>query len=209
MTLQEQIKVAQAENALLRKDMAEVVSASEDLHQAVDGLQKTVEELREESSKIQASITEGQTSQNVFTMLTLGVDVPSEEIAKASDIMAQTSGLVSPPDDETWKSKLYYSEGTIATWGEVRYICITSHISQDGWTPYGVPALWQAIKEEYAEWQRPSGSHDAYRIGDLVIFEGKKYECVLDFNVYSPTEYPQGWELIVSVMSDTGANTKE
>ena len=32
--------------------------------------------------------------------------------------------------------------------------------------------------------------------GDKITFEGNKYVSTMDNNVYSPTEYPQGWELI-------------
>ena len=32
--------------------------------------------------------------------------------------------------------------------------------------------------------------------GDKITFEGNKYVSVIDNNVYSPAEYPQGWELI-------------
>jgi hypothetical protein len=31
-------------------------------------------------------------------------------------------------------------------------------------------------------------------IGDKVTFEGKHYICKMDYNVYSPTAYPAGWE---------------
>ena len=47
--------------------------------------------------------------------------------------------------------------------------------------------------EEYPEYVQPTGAHDAYKIGDKVTFEGKKYECVLDGCVWSPSTYPQGW----------------
>lgn len=50
--------------------------------------------------------------------------------------------------------------------------------------------------EEYPEWVRPTGSHDAYNIGDKITFEGKHYESTIDANVYSPIEYPQGWKEI-------------
>jgi len=37
-------------------------------------------------------------------------------------------------------------------------------------------------------------SHDAYNVGDKVIYEGQVYECIIDNNIWSPTDYPQGWE---------------
>ena len=44
------------------------------------------------------------------------------------------------------------------------------------------------------EWVQPTGSHDAYNVGDKVIYEGEVYESIIDSNTWSPTDYPQGWE---------------
>lgn len=46
------------------------------------------------------------------------------------------------------------------------------------------------------EWKQPTGSHDAYKKGDIVIFKGKKYESLIDANVYSPEAYPAGWKMV-------------
>lgn len=46
-----------------------------------------------------------------------------------------------------------------------------------------------------AEWVQPSGGHDAYKTGDLVTFQGRVYKSKINANVWSPTGYPQGWEL--------------
>lgn len=50
--------------------------------------------------------------------------------------------------------------------------------------------------EEYPEYVKPSGAHDAYNTGDKITFEGKKYICKMDGCVWSPEEYPQGWEKV-------------
>jgi len=46
----------------------------------------------------------------------------------------------------------------------------------------------------YPIWSRPTGAHDAYNVGDIVMYNGVKYECLMDGNTYSPEEYPQGWK---------------
>ena len=51
--------------------------------------------------------------------------------------------------------------------------------------------------EEYQPYVQPTGGHDAYKVGDKVTFNGKKYECLIDGCVWSPKDYPQGWELVV------------
>ena len=51
--------------------------------------------------------------------------------------------------------------------------------------------------DECPEYQQPTGAHDAYKVGDKITYNGKKYICKLDGCVWSPEEYPQGWEEVV------------
>lgn len=48
--------------------------------------------------------------------------------------------------------------------------------------------------EEYPEYKKPTGAHDAYKIGDKITYNGKHYECIFDNCVWNPEEYPQGWK---------------
>lgn len=48
--------------------------------------------------------------------------------------------------------------------------------------------------EEYPEYVAPTGSHDTYKTGDKVTYNGKKYICKMDNCVWSPDVYPAGWE---------------
>lgn len=48
----------------------------------------------------------------------------------------------------------------------------------------------------YPEYVQPTGAHDAYHIGDKITYNGKKYICKLDNCVWTPTDYPAGWELV-------------
>lgn len=50
--------------------------------------------------------------------------------------------------------------------------------------------------EEWSEYAKPSGAHDAYKIGDKVMFQGKKYICQIDGCVWDPITYPDAWELV-------------
>ena len=49
-------------------------------------------------------------------------------------------------------------------------------------------------EDDIPEWVQPLGAHDAYKLGDLVRFEGKVYKSVLPANVWSPKAFPAGWE---------------
>ena len=57
--------------------------------------------------------------------------------------------------------------------------------------------------EEYPEYIQPSGAHDAYKVGDKITYNSKKYICKLDGCVWSPEEYPQGWEVVEETTDET------
>ena len=48
--------------------------------------------------------------------------------------------------------------------------------------------------DEYPEYVAPSGAHDAYKIGDKVTYNGKKYICKMSICVLSPGTYPSAWK---------------
>lgn len=71
-----------------------------------------------------------------------------------------------------------------------------------------IDRLWVAIRElqkgntttegtTASEWRQPTGAHDAYMKGDIMIYtDGKIYKSLIDNNVWSPDVYPDGWELV-------------
>ncbi len=56
-------------------------------------------------------------------------------------------------------------------------------------------------------WEQPFGGHDSYNTGDMVSFSGDVYASLVDGNVWSPSTYPNGWELIEN--SEPGYNPEE
>ena len=79
------------------------------------------------------------------------------------------------------------------------YKVIMAHTSQADWTPDVAVSLFAEIPDpsiEYPEFKKPISAETAYKTGDKITFEGNKYISTMDNNVYSPTEYPQGWELV-------------
>ena len=97
----------------------------------------------------------------------------------------------------------WYKTGEMFTYGENSvgdpqlYKVAQEHTSQAQWTPDATPALYIPIgldESGYPVWSKPTGSHDAYNTGDIVVYNGAKYESLIDGNVYSPDEYPQGWK---------------
>ena len=79
----------------------------------------------------------------------------------------------------------------------VAYEVLQSHTLSACWVPGQVPALYKvkpAPGVEWPEWVQPTGAHDAYKAGDKVTFEGEHYVSLIDNNVWSPKDYPQGWQ---------------
>lgn len=87
----------------------------------------------------------------------------------------------------------------IRQYNGVLYKAIQPHTTQLDWTPDLVPTLWVQVNapDVILVWKQPTGAHDAYQVGDKVHFPTATdpvYRSKIDANVWSPTEYPQGWE---------------
>lgn len=81
------------------------------------------------------------------------------------------------------------------------YECILAHDStvNTDWT-IDVRTIWKPYHsrmKEFAQlWEQPTGSHDMYKQGEFMIWtDGNTYLCLSD-TAYSPTEYPQAWEVV-------------
>ena len=80
-------------------------------------------------------------------------------------------------------------------YGETLYKVIQAHTTQEDWTPDKTPALFVVVSlDEWPEWVQPTGAQDAYNKGDKVTYKGDHYISLIDGNVWSPEEYPAGWE---------------
>lgn len=71
-----------------------------------------------------------------------------------------------------------------------------SLVSGNVWEP-GVSAWREKTTDsETPEYVAPTGAHDAYNTGDIVTFQGGIYRAKQDGLVWSPAEFPEGWEKI-------------
>ena len=104
-----------------------------------------------------------------------------------------------------WEPEKAWAVGDYLTYGENEvgdpqlYKVVQGHTSQADWTPDTTPALYEPIGLDdtgHPIWSRPSGAHDAYNIGDIVNYNATLYKSLIDGNVYSPVEYPAGWETV-------------
>ena len=124
--------------------------------------------------------------------------------AKAKQLRQLIEQLAVTLDDETaltgvelfpaWVVGKAYAVNDRAQYNGTLYKCIQAHTSQSDWMPSATPALWKTVSiDEYPEWVQPTGAHDAYNIGDKVTYNGQRYVCTSNANVYAPDVY--GWQL--------------
>lgn len=131
-----------------------------------------------------------------------------EQLGRALQMFAQTLSneqaievaSIFPPYEvgKSYTAGQYITYGTNTVGDPQLYKVIQDHISQEDWVPEKSPTLYEPIGlngSGYPIWSKPSGAHDAYNKGDIVDYNGTLYKSLIDGNVYSPDEYPAGWEV--------------
>ena len=86
-----------------------------------------------------------------------------------------------------------YELGDVVLYNGKKY---KSKIAANVWSPDAYPAGWELLTDDVPEFVQPTGAHDAYKLGDRVLYNGQVYESLMDGNVYSPDAYPAGWQLV-------------
>lgn len=117
------------------------------------------------------------------------VSLPDEDAIEAVELF------------ENWKPGQDYIVGKRLRYIDKLYKVNQAHTSQSDWTPDITPALYTEVAKpgEIPVWRQPTGAQDAYNTGDKVHFPTASdpvYESTIDNNVWSPTDYPQGWQLV-------------
>lgn len=98
-----------------------------------------------------------------------------------------------------WQTGIEYTKGTFLQYDSILYRVLQDHTSQADWTPDKAVSLYVDIadpQDPFPPYKAPTGAHDAYSKGDGITFEEKHYRSKIDGNVYSPAEYPDGWEIV-------------
>lgn len=95
-----------------------------------------------------------------------------------------------------WHVGVDYRVDQIARYDMDIYRCVSNHLSQADWTPDASPSLWSkiVIDEEtgYEVWLQPTGMHDAYNVGDVVMYNDEMWVSIVNNNTWEPGVY--GWE---------------
>ena len=146
---------------------------------------------------------------NIMLGTESNMEQASEQMRKALQMFAQTLADEQAMEIATiypaYEVGRAYSVDELFTYGindvgdPQLYRVVQTHTSQSDWTPDATPALYTPIglsEEGYPTWSRPTGAHDAYNTGDIVDYNGTLYKSLIDGNVWSPEEYPAGWEKV-------------
>ena len=92
-----------------------------------------------------------------------------------------------------------YAAGERVYYNGILYKVLQSHTSLPNWTPdisvslFGKVLIPSENPDEIPDWEQP-GSTNPYMRGDKVRYEGHIYESLIDYNIWSPSAYPQGWQ---------------
>ena len=121
----------------------------------------------------------------------------NEIIGTLTDEQAIAAPVLFP----VWQADVAYKAGDRVRYEGKLYKVLQDHNSQLDWGPISAPSLFASLLTDEEEpenilpWVQPD-STNAYSIGDKVLFEGATYESLIDNNVWSPADYPAGWNLI-------------
>lgn len=152
--------------------------------------------------EIEPTEEEQMIEQTGKAMEMLSVDL-SSLLVNLTDEQALQVPLMFPK----WQADKEYVVGDRVLYLGVLYKVLQAHTSQAGWEPDITPSLFAKnliVKDEEGEqvdipeWVQPD-STNPYMIGDKVMFEGKVYQSLIDNNVWSPVDYPQGWQEVNEV----------
>lgn len=96
-----------------------------------------------------------------------------------------------------WTVGTEYKTGDIVRYKGVLYRCLQNDTAQEIFPPDTYISGWKCVDEPDEHgihpFSQPLGATDTYMKGDKVSFEGAYYQSNIDYNVWSPTAYPQGW----------------
>lgn len=132
---------------------------------------------------------------------------------KAKKLRATIEILAENLDDEAaidavelfpnWAVGVEYAKDERVRYNGVLYKVLQSHTSQADWTPDTAFSLFARVlipdPEVIPVWEQPS-AENAYMKGDKVYFptaEDDVYQSKIDNNVWSPADYPQGWQKLL------------
>jgi len=122
------------------------------------------------------------------------------QLDNVTNEMTDEQALQSPALFREWNgNSVAYIIGQRLVYNNILYKVLQGHTSQSDWTPDAAVSLFAKVlipdENTISEWEQPD-STNGYMTGNKVVFEGKTYESIIDNNVWSPIDYPAGWQEI-------------
>lgn len=127
-------------------------------------------------------------------------DSRSQLLDEVGDILTDEQAILVPDVYKEWRVGVAYTIGERVRYDGVLYKCLQTHASQEGWEPGNAPSLWARVLNPdpgvIPVWEQPT-AENPYMKGDKVHYpdiDSPVYESLIDNNVYSPADYPAGWQ---------------
>lgn len=130
-----------------------------------------------------------------FAVQEFATTLPEEKAMEIATVYPEWNG-----NGHAYAINDYCVYGTNSVGDPQLYRCLQAHTSQADWTPDVSASLFKAIgiaDDDIPVWSQPVGAEDAYNTGDKVHYpdaDGDVYISLIDGNVWSPDDYPAGWE---------------
>lgn len=161
----------------------------------------TEEELKVNAERELESLTKSETNKAIMAAIPMLIQ-PMLTSMSVEDLKT-VSALV--PE---WTIGIEYKTGDIVRYNGILYRCLQRNTAQEIFPPDTYTSGWKRVDEPDKSgiypFSQPLGATDTYMKGDKVSFEGSYYQSNINYNVYSPTAYPQCW----TKLDDTGENTE-
>ncbi|WP_298076088.1 carbohydrate-binding protein [uncultured Corynebacterium sp.] len=149
--------------------------------------------------------------------------LPPLEVPTDAEAKANPDSIPAWDNPGTDHAKMYTADMIVRHNGRVWRSATTNLNSWEPGAPGVYDFIWEDVTDQYAtadadsegagesaeakpgeeapeakppEFKQPTGAHDAYKIGDRVTYQGVVYESTIDSNVWSPSDYPQGWKKV-------------
>lgn len=94
-----------------------------------------------------------------------------------------------------WSAGVRVAPGDVVSRDGSIYVCVQGHATQADWMPAATPALWRLVRAPgdggIPAWRQPQGAHDAYALGDRVMYQAHVWRSTINANVWEPGVY--GW----------------
>ena len=155
-----------------------------------------------DTKQIQA-MTELRRALQIFATTLYADDEAAMQIASIYPVWAA---------DKQYKANDVISYGTNSVGDPQLYLVLQAHKSQSDWLPDATANLYKKMgisESGYPIWTQPLGAVDAYNIGDIVSYNGKLYESIINANVWAPDVYTAGWEEYMESTSGGDSGTTE